>query len=71
VIFLNGKLWGEQIIIKDLNSNSFKIIVGDLHRTILSRLEYSMDKYGYGVMRIIGFQIIIYKTGTDIVIKKT
>jgi hypothetical protein len=64
------KTLGEQITIKDLNSNSFKIIVGDLHRTILSRLEYSMDKYGYDVMRIIGFQIIIYKTGTDIVIKK-
>jgi hypothetical protein len=64
------KTLGEQIIIKDLNSNSFKIIVGNLHRTILSRLEYSMDKYGYGVMRIIGFQIIIYKTGKDIIIKK-
>ena len=64
------KSLGEQIIIKDLNSNSFKIIMGNLHRTILSRLEHSMDKYGYNVMRIVGFQIIIYKTGTDIVIKK-
>jgi len=60
----------EQIVIKDLNSNSFKIIVENLHRTILSRLESSMDKYGYNVISVVGFQMIIYKTGTDIVTKK-
>src|SRR5271168_2680261 len=49
------KSLGEQIVIKDLNSNSFKIIVGNLHRTILSRLESSMDKYGYDEMSVVGF----------------
>jgi hypothetical protein len=64
------KSLGEQIVIKDLNSKSFKITVINLHRTILSRLESSMDKYGYDKMSVVGFQMIIYKTGTDIVNKK-
>jgi DNA polymerase type B, organellar and viral len=64
------KSLGEQIVVKDLNSNSFKITVGNLHRTILSRLESSMDKYGYDEMSVVGFQMIIYKTGMDIVNKK-
>ncbi len=68
--FVQWKTLGEQIILKNLNSDTYVNEIENLQNTILQRLEYSMEKYKYREVDIVGIQLILYKCGFDVKIKK-
>jgi hypothetical protein len=60
------KSLGEQITLKNLNSENFMDKIVNLQKVILDRLDISMDNYGFNNFNIVGIQIIVYHSGFDV-----
>lgn len=66
---IKWKTLDEQIILKDLNIFNYNMEIEKLQKTIFERLTFSMEKYKFEYVNLIGLQLVVYYTNFDTISK--